>query len=516
MESLESPALTTEHFKSTISTTSNSISHDPFAHIRERVIGYHQLFESPFGMQRLIYADWTASGRLYGPIEDKLHHAFGPFVANTHTETTVSGTAMTLAYHHAQQIIKRHVNAGQGDVLIATGSGMTGALAKLHRILGVRVPEQLRSFLHLPDEVRPVVFVTHMEHHSNQTSWLETLCTVEIIRATNKGLVDVEHLKELLHQYRHRQTKIASITSCSNVTGVFTPYYEIARVMHEHGGWCFVDFACSAPYIDINMHPDNPLERLDAIFFSPHKFLGGPGSAGILVFNAELYKLKVPEQPGGGTVKWTNPWGEHAYYEDIEIREDGGTPAFLQTIKAALAIQLKEQMGVTQMLNREHAIMERLFSAFRRIPRVRILADHLDQRLGVLSFYIEGLHYNLGVKLLNDRFGIQTRGGCSCAGTYGHYLLNVDPDYSHSITAQIDAGNLSTKPGWIRLSIHPVMTDEEIDTCIEAVEQIATHYPQWQTDYTYSETTNEFTHAQWRTPIPAMVERWFMLDDMKP
>ncbi|RZJ31386.1 MAG: aminotransferase class V-fold PLP-dependent enzyme, partial [Flavobacterium sp.] len=221
-----------------------------FQKFRENIIGIDQEFTSPFGQRKIIYTDWTASGRLYRPIEEKMMNEFGPFVANTHTETTVSGTAMTLAYHEARHIIKHHVNAGADDVLITDGSGMTGVVNKFQRILGLKMPENLRSFANIPDEKRPVVFVSHMEHHSNQTSWLETIARVEVIPACEKGLPCMESFVSLLEKYRNHTLKIASITSCSNVTGIRTNYYEIAKLMHRHNGVCFVDFACSAPYVE--------------------------------------------------------------------------------------------------------------------------------------------------------------------------------------------------------------------------------------------------------------------------
>jgi len=426
-----------------------------FKPFRENIIGYNQAFQTPNGEQKIVYADWTASGRLYRPIEEKMRDQFGPFVGNTHTETTVTGTSMTKAYHRAHKIIKQHVNAGPDDVILTMGSGMTGAINKFQRILGLKVPEQFTDLIKIPDEQRPIVFVTHMEHHSNHTSWLETIADVRCILPDEEGYIDLNHLERLLEEHKNRKTKIASVTACSNVSGIQTDYHEIARLMHQHNGLCFVDFACSAPYVNINMHRKDPLEKLDAIYFSPHKFLGGPGTPGVLIFDKKLYKNRVPDMPGGGTVAWTNPWGGHSYFDDIEIREDGGTPAFLQTIKAALCIQLKEKMGVENMLHREEEMLNILFDGLKQIPTVHILAGQVEKRLGVVSFYIDGIHFNLAVKLLNDRFGIQTRGGCSCAGTYGHYLLNINEEISRSITSKIDEGDLSSKPGWVRISIHP-------------------------------------------------------------
>ena len=482
-----------------------------FRPFRENIIGIDQTFQSPFGEKKIIYTDWTASGRLYRPIEQKLMNDFGPFVANTHTETTVSGTAMTMAYHEARHIIKQHVNASKDDVLITDGSGMTGVINKFQRILGLRVPENLKSFTNIPAEKRPVVFVSHMEHHSNQTSWLETIATVEVIPACSEGLLCLESFAALLEKYKNHTLKIASITSCSNVTGIRTPYYEVAKLMHRAGGVCFVDFACSAPYVNIDMHPADPEAYLDAIFFSPHKFLGGPGTSGVLVFNSKLYRNMVPDHPGGGTVSWTNPWGEHKYVDSIEDREDGGTPGFLQTIKTALAIRLKEQMGVENILQREHEIVDFVFDALEKIPNLNLLAGQHRNRLGVISFYIDGLHFNLGVKLLNDRFGIQTRGGCSCAGTYGHFLLHVDRETSHQLTDKITAGDLIEKPGWIRMSIHPTTTDAEIKFVCDSIKSLSEHFANWGNDYTYDKCTNEFTHKAATSVENKMVSDWFRL-----
>lgn len=491
-----------------ITTETQTALESYFQTYREQIIGINQEFESPFGIKKIIYTDWTASGRLYRPIEEKLINQFGPFVANTHTETTITGTAMTMAYHEAKQIIKKHVNANDDDILINTGTGMTGVVNKFQRILGLKIPENLKEFTAVPKALKPIVFISHMEHHSNQTSWLETIADVVVIPASEEGLLCLKEFEKLLDQYKDRSFKIASITSCSNVTGIKTPYHEVARLMHQNNGVCFVDFACSGPYVEIDMHPDQ--ERyLDAIFFSPHKFLGGPGTSGVLVFNKNLYKNNVPDCPGGGTVSWTNPWGEHKYIDNIEDREDGGTPGFLQVIKTALAVQLKEQMGIKNILDREHEIVSYIFSELNAIDNIHILANQHQDRLGVISFYIDDLHYNLGVKLLNDRFGIQTRGGCSCAGTYGHYLLHVDQETSHDLVCQITSGDLIKKPGWIRMSIHPTTSSEEIQMVCQSIKALAKNHKEWSADYVYNFKTNEFLHKASKQSEKGMVDQWF-------
>lgn len=482
-----------------------------FNRFREQIVGYDHSFETPYGRKRLVYADWTASGRLYRPIEEKLLNELGPFVGNTHSESSVTGTTMTQAYHRAHDVIKRHVNAGPHDALLFVGFGMTAAINKFQRILGLRVPEQLQPYLKLPDELRPIVFVTHMEHHSNHTTWYESIADVVVLKPTADGQVDLDDLTELLHEHRHRQLKIGSFTACSNVTGVETPYGELAKIMHENGGLCFVDFAASAPYVKIDMHPPDPLQKLDAIFFSPHKFLGGPGTPGVLIFDSRLYHIEHPDQPGGGTVLWTNPWGKYRFKPEIEEREDGGTPGFLQAIKAAMTIELKQEMGIEKLRERENQLVRKFFSGLRKIPGLTILADNLDHRIGMFSFYFNDIHYNLVVKLLNDRFGIQSRGGCSCAGTYGHYLLHLDQFTSKRITDKIDEGDQSVRPGWVRLSIHPTTTDEEADFIIDAVAQIGRHGKEWGEDYAYDVHTNEFRHKRENGQVALTVDRWFSL-----
>jgi selenocysteine lyase/cysteine desulfurase len=480
-----------------------------FQQFRENIVGINQTFDTPSGLKPIIYTDWTASGRLYRPIEEKLLNEFGPFVANTHTETSITGSAMTMAYHKARSIIKQHVKANSDDVLITDGTGMTGVVNKFQRILGLKVNENLKAHTSVPEELKPIVFITHMEHHSNQTSWLETIANVEIIPCQESGLICFDSFEKLLKKHIDRPIKIASVTSCSNVTGIRTDYHKIAKIIHQHGGLCFVDFACSAPYVEIDMHPEDEEAYLDAIFFSPHKFLGGPGTSGVLVFNKKLYKNIVPDNPGGGTVNYTNPWGDHDYIDDIETREDGGTPGFLQTIKIALAIQLKEKMGVEKILKREHEINELVFEKLTKIPNLTILASQHTDRLGIFSFYINEAHYNLIVKLLNDYFGVQTRGGCSCAGTYGHFLLHVDQFTSKNIEKKIIEGCLTERPGWIRMSIHPTITTDEVLYVCESIRQVAENHKEWAKDYVYNAFKNEFIHKTAKPIEIEIVNNWF-------
>lgn len=463
-----------------------------FQPFRSQVIGMNQEFDSPYGKQKIIYADWTASGRLYRPIEQKVSEVFGPFMANTHTESNITSLMMTGIYNQSKKIIKEHVNADEHDALILDGFGMTSVMNKFQRILGIRVHERWKGRLQLSENERPVIFITHMEHHSNQTSWLETLGDVVVISPDENGGVDITQLEQLLKRYKNRRMKIGSFTACSNVTGIQTPYHQLAKIMHQHGGICLVDFAAAAPYVTINMHPKDPLEKLDAVFFSPHKFLGGPGTSGVIVFDTRLYANHVPDHPGGGTVTWTNPWGEHHYLSNIELREDGGTPGILQAIRTALCLNLKNLMGVDNILTRERELLSILLPRLVEIPGLHLLDGHKKDRLGIVSFYIENIHYNLIVRLLNDRFGIQVRGGCSCAGTYGHYLLHIDKQSSKQISEKINQGDLSEKPGWVRFSLHPIMTNEEVLMFVNAIREIALNINEWRNDYRYDKASNDY------------------------
>jgi selenocysteine lyase/cysteine desulfurase len=444
-------------------------------------------------------------------------------VGNTHSESSATGIAMTTAYHIAHKIVKRHVNAADDDVLLFTGTGMTSAIAKLQRILGLKVPERAIQYCaftsgdfnnckDIPNKNKPVVFLTHTEHHSNHTSWYETLADVVLLEPADDLTVNPDVLRREIVKYTDRPLLIGSFSACSNVTGYFPPCYELAQIMHEHGGFCFVDFAASAPYTEINMHPDDKTKQLDAIFFSPHKFLGGPGSAGVLIFSKKLYKNQTPDTPGGGTVKWTNRWGGHSYISDIEVKEDGGTPGFLQGIRAAMAVSLKEKMTTEKINKREKELIDISFIELKKIRGLHILAENITDRLGIFSFYVDNIHHNLFTKLLNDRYGIQVRGGCSCAGTYGHFLLNVDSKLSKEITDRIEAGDLSLKPGWIRLSLHPTMSNDELHFIINAIRETVVMAAEWGKDYIYDNHTNEYYHRTFREKECSGFSRWFDLD----
>jgi selenocysteine lyase/cysteine desulfurase len=444
---------------------------------------------------------------MYRPIEEKLVRDFGPFAANTHTESTATGAAVTLAYQEAKRVIKKHVNAGPGDMLLFCGNGMTAAVNKLQRLMGLRLPGHWKDRITLSEEERPIIFVTHMEHHSNQLSWQETVGDVHIVEPGSGGRVDPRKLDEAVARYPHRRLKIGAFTSCSNVTGIEPPLGDLAAVMYRHGGLAFADWTASAPYARLDMHPASRLERLDAVYFSPHKFLGGPGASGILVLDSRLSTAAAPDHPGGGTVLWTDPWGGCTYVQEAEEREDGGTPGWLQAAKAALAIRLKERMGEEALRARERELVRLLLDGLDGLPGIRILDGQVRERLGIVSFYPEDVHFPLFIRLLNDRFGIQTRGGCSCAGTYGHFLFSLDKETSERIRQQVESGDLSQKPGWVRISVHPIMTNGEIHRIVHAVRAVARHAHLWRQDYRYIKEKNDYVHRA--APPMIDIRRWF-------
>lgn len=462
---------------------------DHWSQFRKNIIGHDLTFQNEHGQHNVLYADWIASGRLYRPIEHAMTEKVGNVVANPHSYSCYTGAKITELYTEARTCIKRHVKANKNDILVTVGSGMTDALLRLQEIL--RVKQMVNG-----QGKKPVVFITHMEHHSNQVSWMECDVDVVVVPPNKQNLVDPSNLRAELSKYQDRKLKIGAFSACSNVTGVINPIHQLAKAMHEYGGYCFADYAASAPYVDINMHPEDPSEDLDAIFFSPHKFLGGPGSCGVLIFN-KMFHTGIPNIPGGGNVRWTNPWGGYGYTKDIEAQEDGGTPAFLQTIKAAMAIKLKEQMGTEQIRHRESELLVMAHLELQLMDNVELLEKYYQaDRIGCLAFNIKGLHYNLVVRLLNDRYGIQARGGWSCASTYSHYLFDIDKDRSRQIMTEIDEYNASTKPGWVRLSLHPTMTNKELDFCMKAINEISSYGQQWAKEFEYNPETNEFDKIQ--------------------
>lgn len=469
---------------------------DLWEYVRNNIIGRSTTIKTPFGKRLITYADYTASGRGLYFIENYLTDLMKLY-GNTHTEDDATGIASTVMLKEAEQKIKCLVNADVHYKIIQEGYGSTGAIHRLQKILGIYIPpvlrENLRKWINeyygnkkeqkdgLVDYIkskRPVVFVGPYEHHSNELTWREGFCEVIEIELNSQGLIDLADLEKKLARYNNEnRIKIGSFSACSNVTGIKSPVYEIAKILHNHGAYAFIDFSASAPYIDIDVRRDRD-SYFDSIFFSPHKFLGGPGSCGILILHEKLYRTDLPPTcSGGGTVDYVG-FTTQLYSSDIEIREKPGTPGILQMIKAALAMELKERLGVERIEEREYELIARAMSYLSSIPEVEILGNpDPSKRIGIISFNIvvgDGyLHPRFIVKLLNDLFGIQARAGCSCAGPYGHRLLHIDFEKSMKYRKLIQDGFAGLKPGWARISFHYLMTDDEVEFILNAISFIA-------------------------------------------
>ena len=450
-------------------------------YIRESVIGHDEVVEGPFGARRVIYADYTASGRSLSFIEDYLRDAVLPLYANTHTESSGTGLQTTRFREEARAIIRRCVGATDDHAVLFCGSGSTGAIDKLIGVLGLRIPRQLDDRYRLtemiPPDERPVVFIGPFEHHSNELPWRESIADVVTIDEDADGHINLTQLERELRRHRHRPLKIGSFSAASNVTGIISDTRAIARLLHDHGALSFWDFAAAAPYVDIDMVPDgDPATAKDAIFISPHKLIGGPGTPGILVASKTLFTNPVPDVPGGGTVAYVNPT-EHRYLTDVEHREEGGTPAIVESIRAGLVFQLKEAVGVDAIRRREESFIRRAIASWDTNPDIEILGNHDADRLSIVSFVVRHgeryLHHNFVVALLNDLFGIQSRGGCSCAGPYGHRLLGIDVDRSHEFEREITRGCEGIKPGWVRVNFNYFISEAVFSFIIDAVHRVA-------------------------------------------
>ena len=484
--------------------------------IRNSVIGDKQRLCTPFGDKPLVYADYTASGRSLHFIEDYIRDQVLPWYANTHTETSFTGAQTTALREQARQEIRKAVNGTDDDQVIFCGPGATAAINKLLDILNMRLPrdlsDQYQLERHIPAPQRPVVFIGPYEHHSNELPWRESIADVVPVPLTPGGQIDLAVLEKELARYADRPLLIGSFSAASNVTGIKSDVVATTALLKKHGALSFWDYAAAAPYLGIDMNGQCPM---DAVFISPHKFIGGPGTPGVLVVKKTVLNNTVPAIVGGGTVVYVTPEG-HRFIDDHERREEGGTPAIVESIRAGLVFKLQQEVGTDEIQRREHGFVQRATERFQASPNIEILGNADAPRLSIMSLRFKhgerDLHYGFVVSLLNDLFGIQVRGGCSCAGPYGHALLDMDRDYSRAIESEIQRGAMVLRPGWVRLNFNYFIDEQEFEYLLRAIEMVAENGWRMLPYYQFDSATGVWRYQAQVPALPGCLNDWSFAD----
>jgi selenocysteine lyase/cysteine desulfurase len=479
--------------------------------IRASVIGDDTVLDGPFGGRRMVYADYTASGRALTFVESFIREEVLPLYANTHTEASATGLQMTRLREEARRLIHRSVGGSREDVVLFCGTGATGAIDKLVQVLGLRIPSALddryRLSERIPEVERPVVFVGPYEHHSNELPWRESIADVVVIGLDAEGGVDLDQLEEELRRYRGRLFKLGSFSAASNVTGVVTDVDRVSVLLHRHGALAAWDYASAGPYLPIEMNPSSHrLAYKDAVFLSPHKFVGGPGTPGVLVAKRSLFRNEVPSVPAGGTIAFVSP-SDHSYHPDPEVREEAGTPAIVESIRAGLAFALKDAVGTDEIRRREQDFARRALDSWRENPRIELLGNLERERLAIVTFALRHprglLHSNFVAAALSDLFGIQARSGCFCAGPYLHRVHGIDERWSSAMHDEVKRGYHGAKLAFVRVGFNYFTSETVFDYVVRAVHFLADHGWKLLPLYEFDPRSGLWRHAG-RPPRPQL------------
>ncbi|WP_119944621.1 aminotransferase class V-fold PLP-dependent enzyme [Neorhizobium sp. NCHU2750] len=450
---------------------------DVIATLREGLIGSRATLSGPYGVKTLVYADYVASGRALRQIEDFILEEVLPYYANSHTEASFCGGYMTRMRREARALTAEYCGADDRHAVVFTGSGATSGINRLVKLFGVA------ETIARGGRVR--VIIGPYEHHSNILPWRESGAEIIEIAEAGCGGPNLADLAAALEK-TDADLVICSFSAASNITGIGSDVAQITRMAKAAGAKMIWDYAGAGPYLPISMSPGIDAQ-IDAIVASPHKFIGGPGASGIMIVRKDSLATNKPSWPGGGTVKFVSP-STHDYSASIESREEAGTPNVVGDIRAALAFIVKHAIGLDEMASRNRALAQRAFAAWKNVPRLELLGLCDVERLPIFSFRIRNgkggyVHQQLVTRMLSDRFGIQARGGCACAGPYVHRLLDIDEEQSEAMRQAILAGDEIRKPGFTRLNFSVLLTDEKVEFIIASIAQLAADAVEYEPDY---------------------------------
>ncbi|WP_457579732.1 aminotransferase class V-fold PLP-dependent enzyme [Ensifer canadensis] len=467
------------HLTGSLESFRESLAGDnAIAALRAGLVGKTAKIDGPFGVKNLVYADYVASGRALMQIEHFILEQVLPYYANSHTEASYCGGSMTRLRRDARAVIAAYCGAGPEHAVIFAGSGATAGINRLVTLLGVA------DAVTAGRRVR--ILIGPYEHHSNILPWRESGAEVIEIAECPAGGPDLAELDEALKQ--PADLVVCAFSAASNVTGIVTDVAAVTRIAKAAGAKMVWDYAGAGPYLPIHMSPDGAA-AIDAVVISPHKFIGGPGTSGILILRRDAVVTTKPSWPGGGTVKFVSPTG-HDYSQSLEAREEAGTPNVVSDIRSALAFLVKEAIGAEAMQERNAELTRRAIAAWQGNERLELLGPLEPQRLPIFSFRVRDgrgghVHQQLVTRMLSDRFGIQARGGCACAGPYVHRLLGIGDEESQRLREAILAGQEILKPGFVRLNFSVLLSDEEVAFILDAVARLANDATSYERHYDF-------------------------------